>query len=99
MKSMERFPMNRLLKSYSALLASKSNVMETGYTRSMQARLAGPKDLRRKLYRNLMGEDETKLLLEWRPVGAMVDTLRKQLGSTALFFFNDLCPEVVAVLW
>jgi hypothetical protein len=29
----------------------------------------------------------------------MVDTLRKQLGSTALFFNNDLCPEVVAVLW
>jgi U3 small nucleolar RNA-associated protein 22 len=78
---------------------SKNDVMETGYTRSMRARMAGPKDLRRKLYRNLMGEDETKLLLEWRPVGAMVDTLRKQLGSTALFFYNDLCPDVVAVLW
>jgi U3 small nucleolar RNA-associated protein 22 len=78
---------------------NKNNIMETGYTRSMRARLAGPKDLRRKLYRNLMGEDETKLLLEWQPVGAMVDTLRKQLGSTALFFYNDLCPEVVAVLW
>jgi hypothetical protein len=78
---------------------SKNNVMESGYTRSIRARLAGPKDLRRKLYRNLMCEDVTKLLLEWRPVGAMVDTLRKQLGSTALFFYNDLCPEVVAALW
>jgi hypothetical protein len=44
---------------------NKNNIMETGYTRSMRARLAGPKDLRRKLYRNLMDKDETKLLLEW----------------------------------
>jgi U3 small nucleolar RNA-associated protein 22 len=78
---------------------NKNNTMDTGYTRSMRARLNGPKDLRRKLYRNLMDKEETKLVLEWRPVDTMVEALRKQLGSQALFFYNDLCPEVVAVLW
>jgi hypothetical protein len=68
------------------------------YTRSMGARRNGPKDPRRKLYHNLMNNDEKKLVLEWQPIDTMVEALRKQLGSQALFFYNDLCPEVVAVL-
>jgi len=81
------------------VVVGKNGLVETGFTRSMQARLKGPKDLRRKLYRNLMDKEDTKVLLEWRPVDAMVEALRKQVGSLALFFYNDLCPEVVCVLW
>jgi U3 small nucleolar RNA-associated protein 22 len=84
---------------------------ESSYTRSMDQRLSGPKDLRLKnLYKNLAdthhdGDDENQrcnnspLLLEWRPVDSMVENLRRRLGHTALFFYNDLCPEVVGVLW
>jgi hypothetical protein len=45
-----------------------------------------------------MNKDEKKLLvLVWRPVDTKVEALRKQLGSMALFFYNDICPEVVTV--
>lgn len=29
----------------------------------------------------------------------MVETLRNKFGSLALFFYNDLAPEVVCMLW
>ena len=33
------------------------------------------------------------------PVERMVQELRRKFGPLALFFYNDLTPEVVAVLW
>jgi len=38
-------------------------------------------------------------LLEWNPVRAMVEELRSRFGNLALVFYNDLCPDVVALLW
>ena len=29
----------------------------------------------------------------------MVQALRAKFGSFALFFYNDLCPEVIGMLW
>ena len=75
-------------------------VMESSYTRSMRSRCAGPKQLRRKVYRNLQqSSNDMTVLLEWRPVDEMVQTLRRRLGHAALFFYNKDCPEVVAVKW
>lgn len=45
-----------------------------------------------------MGKDDN-ILLEWRPVQVIMDHLRSRLGSFALFFYNDFCPEVIAVVW
>lgn len=36
---------------------------------------------------------------DWRPVEEMVQTLRTKFGSLALFFYNDLYPEVIGMLW
>jgi len=74
------------------------------YTHSMRRLVEGPKDLRRKLYRNLMAansadEEADGILLEWNPVQAVVVALRRRLGHWALFFYNDLCPDVIAVVW
>jgi hypothetical protein len=73
--------------------------MESSYTRSMFNLVEGPKELRRKLYRNLMEKDNNNVLLEWRPVQAVVQRLRTKLGSLVLFFYIDLCPDVIAVVW
>lgn len=35
----------------------------------------------------------------WRPIEAIMDIVRKKFGSQALFFYNHLCPEVIAILW
>jgi U3 small nucleolar RNA-associated protein 22 len=35
----------------------------------------------------------------WRPVEEVVQSLREKFGSLALFFFNELAPEVIGVLW
>jgi U3 small nucleolar RNA-associated protein 22 len=69
------------------------------YTRSMRYRQLGPKSLQHKLYRNLSPKDETAVLLEWRPVDALVEQLRDKLGHWAVFFYNDQCPQVVGVVW
>ena len=69
----------------------------------MQSLFEGPKELRRKLYRNLRMEDDgtndSSVLLEWRPVQATVWALRRKLGHWALFFYNHLCPDVIGVVW
>ena len=76
-------------------------VAKSSYTRSMQALWDGPKELRIKLYRNLMEQQEGRnsLLLEWTPVKQLVRKLRHELGDLALFFYNEFCPDVIAVLW
>ena len=78
-------------------------VINSTYTRSMQTLVEGPKELRRKVYRNLRADDngtnDGSTLLEWCPVQAMVAALRCKLGHCALFFYNHLCPDVIAVVW
>jgi hypothetical protein len=81
------------------VVANKDGIFESAYTRSMRARFLGPKMLRRKLYRNLRGANDEAVLMSWRPVDSMVEELREKLGPLGLFFYNDLSPEVVALLW
>jgi hypothetical protein len=78
---------------------NKEGKLESAYTRSMRARLVGPKSLRRKVYRNLQGSGDEAILLNWQPIESMVDALRERFGSLALFFYNALSPEVVTLLW
>jgi hypothetical protein len=78
---------------------NNDDLFESSFTRSMKHRCQGPKALQRKVYRNLANGADDKILLDWSPVDSMVDTLRTRVGSMALFFYNDLCPEVVAILW
>lgn len=86
--------------SRSLLVAkNKSEEWESTYTRSMRSLAEGPKALRKKLYRNLMVDDDDGLLLEWRPMAETVRALRAKIGRLALVFYNDLCPEVLAVVW
>lgn len=74
-------------------------LIESAYTRSMKARYAGPKTLSRKSYRNLNSNMEEPLCTSWRPVCDLVASLREVFGDQALIFYNDLSPEVIALLW
>jgi hypothetical protein len=78
---------------------NSEDVMESSYTRSMKARFLGPKALRRKLYRNLRAGSEDAVLSTWHPVHSVVRALRHHFGSRALFFFNELSPEVIGLVW
>mmetsp|Transcript_14570 Transcript_14570/g.35207 ORF Transcript_14570/g.35207 Transcript_14570/m.35207 type:complete len:1208 (+) Transcript_14570:97-3720(+) len=74
-------------------------IVESAYTRSMKARYDGPKALGRKIYRNLDANMEEPLCTSWRPVSDLVSSLREIFGHQALIFYNDLSPEVIALLW
>ena len=79
--------------------SNKEGTLESAYTRSMRARFLGPKALRRKMYRNLLESGDDQLLLGWRPLESLIEALRVRFQSLAIFFYNELSPEVVAVLW
>lgn len=81
------------------LLDNDNGISESAYTRSMKARYIGPKPLRRKLYRNLRENESESVLSMWRPVSEVVESLRERFGDMALFFYNELSPEVVGLLW
>ena len=76
---------------------NKAGALQSSYTRSMIERYKGPKSLQRKLFKNLLIQED--IVLEWRPVDAMLACLEKELDHVGLFFYNHLCPEVVAILW
>ena len=88
-------------------LIDKGQDVQSSYTRSMIVRNEGPKDLRKKAYRNLVtttakgGGDvsEGMILPIWNPVRSVVETLRSTFGQYALFFYNDLAPEVIGLVW
>ena len=77
--------------------SDKAGVSESSYTRSMKARIKGPKGLRRKVYKNIQNTDGT--ILHWHPVHSVVSSLREKFGAYALFFCNDLSPEVIGLVW
>jgi hypothetical protein len=81
------------------ILPSDDGFSESAYTRSMEARYVGPKPLRRKLYRNLRGNGSDAVLSMWRPVSEVVESLRERFGDKALFFYNEISPEVIGLLW
>ena len=67
------------------------------FERSMERRHAGPRELRKKNYKNLVLERDT--LHEWRPVRSLLAGLRSAYGHLAVFFYNELAPDVIALLW
>ncbi|KAL7548328.1 hypothetical protein ACHAWF_011614 [Thalassiosira exigua] len=67
------------------------------FERSLQKRYAGPKQLRKKHYTNLVLEKDT--LHEWQPVKTLVNALRLRYGEYAIFFYSEFAPDVIAVLW
>jgi len=82
---------------------NEDGILESSYTRSMKARVQGPKGLRRKVYRNLQhtandAGDDT-ILLCWQPVENVMSSLRRKFGDHALFFYNELAPEVIGLVW
>jgi hypothetical protein len=81
------------------ICANADGVLETAYTRSMRTRFLGPKPLRRKLYRNLRAGPDDAVLSTWQPVQSVVKSLRDEFGPYALFFYNELSPEVVGLVW
>ena len=82
-----------------ALSCSQSGLTETPFTRSCWSRFNGPKALRKKIYKNLTAATGDGILHEWQPVNHLVDTLRLKFGDKAVFFYNELTPEIIAVLW
>ncbi|KAL3935042.1 MAG: hypothetical protein SGARI_003133 [Bacillariaceae sp.] len=82
--------------------SNEKGMLETSYTRSMKARVQGPKALRRKVYRNLQNDQDeanNSLLLSWQPIEAVLSSLRQKFGCHALFFYNELAPEVIGIVW
>ena len=72
---------------------------ESAYTRSMKARSLGPKALRLKNYRNLQAASGDGVIHGWRTIQECVDALRARFSQQALFFFNELSPEVIGLVW
>mmetsp|Transcript_20092 Transcript_20092/g.43309 ORF Transcript_20092/g.43309 Transcript_20092/m.43309 type:complete len:1469 (+) Transcript_20092:333-4739(+) len=72
--------------------------LKTPFTRSIMRRSAGPKSLRRYTYKNVVSSADA-LLHGWRPIDNIVDSLRTKFGSSAIFFYNGMAPDIIAVLW
>lgn len=71
----------------------------SSYTRSMKARVEGPKGLRRNVYKNIQNNTIDETIFVWEPVKTVISSLREKFGSYALFFYNDLAPEVIGLVW
>jgi U3 small nucleolar RNA-associated protein 22 len=73
--------------------------LESSFTRSMRSRFRGPKELERKAYRNITDRDEGNIILHWNPIDSIMQNLSSRLHRFALFFYNELCPNVISVVW
>jgi Nrap protein domain 6 len=84
-------------------VVNENGVLESSYTKSMKARIQGPKAMRRKVYKNLQHNSSDKshhsILLSWNPIESLLSVLRNKFGQYALFFYNELTPEVIGLLW
>jgi len=103
------------LKSYSALLRVNPSLIvdghcsstgfdltttKTSFELSMQKRSLGPKDLRKRVFKNLNGpKAANSVVVSWSPVDLLVAQLRLKFGHIAVFFYNEFTPDVIAVLW
>jgi hypothetical protein len=72
--------------------------LKTPFTRSAIRRSVGPKSLRIHTYKNV-GSSVEAMLHGWCPIANLVDTLRAKFGSSAVFFYNALAPDIIALLW
>jgi U3 small nucleolar RNA-associated protein 22 len=69
----------------------------TPYNKSMEKLSAGPKDLRLKAYKNIQQTDS--LVLNFQPIKYLMQQLKSQYGEYAVFFYNEYCPDIIAMLW
>jgi len=75
-------------------------ILKTPYRRSMERLPLGLKAFRRTAYKNLNNTSSLdSLLYEFKPVDEAVGMLRTQFGQYALFFYNEHCPDMIAMLW
>lgn len=78
-------------------------VLESSWTRGVLNRYKGPKPLQRIWYKNINNTAEenkgNQILMEWKPIDSCVDAIRDRLGHLLLVFYNDLCPDVISLLW
>jgi len=82
------------------LLNSVHLGFETPYTRTLIKRLLGPKQLRKKAYKNLNSQTaKDGIMYCWKPVESKIDRLRSRYGQFFVLFYNKLSPELIAVLW
>lgn len=82
------------------LARSSDGKMQSTFMRSLKLRSAGAKPLRQKMYRNLRADKHANTIIcGWNPVCNLVETLRENFGDQAVFFYNALSPEIIAVLW
>ena len=72
--------------------------LKTPFTRSVMRRHAGPKSLRMQTYKNV-GSSADSFLHGWCPIDNIVDSLRTTFGSSAVFFYNGMAPDIIAMLW
>jgi len=79
----------------------KLGVWQSSYSRSMYRRYYGPATMQLKLFKNLISQNSQSptILLEFNPLDELVKQLRQALGQLAVFWYNEHCPDVVAVLW
>jgi len=98
------YAVDNLLCSTGEGFATKQTVkgekeMKSIFSQHALAVYEGSKILQRKVYRNLNSKQMELVLHDWNPIRDTVHMLRKQLGSRALFFYNEFAPQVIAVLW
>jgi len=75
----------------------KDNVIQTPYYRTMEKFTLGPKMLRKKVYKNLNAADS--ILYSFKPIDEVMTVLRSKFGKYAVFFYNEFCPDMIAMLW
>ena len=78
-------------------LPVKDEHVLTPYYRTIEKLSLGPKSLKKKVYKNL-NVAET-VLYSFRPVDETVEILRSKFGRYAVFFYNEFCPDMIAMLW
>lgn len=72
--------------------------LKTPFTNSVIRRSTGPKSLRIHTYKNV-GSSSEAIVHGWCPIANLVETLRVKFGSSAVFFYNSLAPDIIALLW
>lgn len=77
----------------------KDDVIQTPYYRTMEKFTLGPKMLRKKVYKNLNAADSNSVLYSFKPIDEVMTVLRSKFGKYALFFYNEFCPDMIALLW
>jgi U3 small nucleolar RNA-associated protein 22 len=82
-----------------AMSTNQNGQIETPFMKSYKRRINGPKALRKTTYKNLTTAAGEGLLQEWQPISHLVQSLRSKFGDKAVFFFNELSPDIIALLW